>query len=377
MRDLLDHADLSGYAGQFVWLELNYDAPENRAFLTKFGAEATPLFFIIDPRDEHVAATQPGAMSLEELKQFLGRGASSFLAKGQKPADLALARGDTLRALQPQEAAKAYKEALHLAAPGWSQRELAEASLVGALQDASQWQECAETAASEAAHMTRNVMFGRTVVAGMWCLVSTDPAPWTETAALSLVALSKEALSLSLTVRDHRDELYRTLMYLSVARNDPALASKWGDQWLAELDAIKPASDDERSALDIARVENIQVYGEPERILPALIQSEQAMPNNYIASLRLAEMLLAAKHYAEAVAACDRGLSRGAGASGGAWLLQMKAEALTKQGRSAEARLALESALKAAEAIPDKMMRDMKVRMITNVLKDTEKPAAN
>jgi len=375
MRDLLDHADLSRYAGQFVWLELNYDAPENRAFLTKYGAEATPLFFVIDPRDEHVTATQPGAMSLQELKQFLDRGASGVFAKGQYPADAALARGDTLRTLQPQEAVKAYQEALHLAPATWTQRELAEASLVGALQDASQWQECAETAAREAAHMTRNSMFGRTVVTGMWCVVSTDPAPWSEAAARSLEALSKEALSLSVTVRDHRDELYRTLMNLSVARNDNASAAKWGEQWLAELDAIKPTSDDERSALDIARVENIQAYGDPARILPALIQSELAMPNNYIASLRLAEMQLAAKHYGEAIAACDRGLSRGPGASGRAWLLQMKADALVKQGRKAEARVALQEALEAAETIPDKMMREMKVGMISNVLKATEKPA--
>src|SRR6266404_3700790 len=121
--------------------------------------------------------TQPGAMSLQELKQVRDRGASGVFAKGQKPADAALARGDTLRTLQPQEAVKAYQEALHLAPATWTQRELAEASLVGALQDASQWQECAETAAREAAHMTRNTMFGRTVVTGMWCVVSTDPAP--------------------------------------------------------------------------------------------------------------------------------------------------------------------------------------------------------
>lgn len=375
MRDLLDHADLSRYAGQFVWLELNYDAPENRAFLTKFGAEATPLFFVIDPRNEHVTATQPGAMSLQEIKEFLDRGASGVFAKGHTPADAALARGDTLRALQPEDAAGAYKEALRLAPRVWPQSELAKASLVGALQDAGQWEECAETAAREAARMKRNVMFGRTVMTGMWCVVSAEPAPWWEAAARSLESLSKEALSLSITVRDHRDELYRTLMRLSLARNDNASAAKWGDAWLAELDAIKPASDDERSALDIARVENIEVYGDPARVLPALIESERAMPNNYIASLRLAEMQLAANHDEEAIAACDRALSRGAGASGRVWLLQMKAKALNHQGRAAEARLALEEALKTAEDIPDKMMREMKVGMLSKSLSATEKPA--
>jgi hypothetical protein len=55
--------------------------------------------------------------------------------------------------------------------------------------------------------------------------------------------------------RDHRDEIYRPLMELSVARNDNAAASKFGDRWLSELDAIKPDSNEERSALDIACVE--------------------------------------------------------------------------------------------------------------------------
>ena len=104
MRDLLDHADLAGYAGQFVWLELSYDAPENHAFLTKYGAEATPTFFIIAPQDEQVAAMQTGAMSLEQLTQFLDRGASGASARNQTPADAALMRGDSLRAQQPAAA---------------------------------------------------------------------------------------------------------------------------------------------------------------------------------------------------------------------------------------------------------------------------------
>jgi len=170
MRDLLDHADLARYAGQFVWLDLNYDTPENRAFLEKFGAEATPTFFVIDPQDERVTAMQPGAMSLPELTQFLDRGASGVFSKKQTPADAELKRGDTLLAHQPVDAAKAYKEAIHMAPATWPQRELAEASLVQALQDSSQWQQCAETAATQAAPMKRDEIFARTVVAGLWCL---------------------------------------------------------------------------------------------------------------------------------------------------------------------------------------------------------------
>ena len=117
MRDLLAHADLARYAGQFVWLELSYDEAENRAFMTKYGAESTPTFFVIDPQDEHVVAMQPGAMSLAELTQFLERGKSGVLAKSQTPAVASLTRGDALLAQQPADAAKAYEEALRLAPP--------------------------------------------------------------------------------------------------------------------------------------------------------------------------------------------------------------------------------------------------------------------
>ena len=372
MRDLLAHADLARYAGQFVWLELSYDEAGNYAFLTKYGAQATPTFFVIDPQDERVAVMQPGAMSLPELIQFLDRGASGVLAKKQTPADLALARGDTLLTRQSADAATAYQEALRLAPADWPRHELTEASLVQALQDSGQWQPCAETASSDAGSMKRDVFFARTVVAGMWCLASTDPAPWSEVQLGKLKPLAEEALTLSTTVRDHRDAIYRTLMYISLAHNDNAGAAKWGDRWLAELDAMKPASDDERSALDIARVENIQIIGDPKRILPALIASERAMPNNYVASLRVAQMENAAKDQDKAIAACDRGLARAPGAAGRAWLLQIKADALKAKGQTAAGRQALEEALQAAQTIPNEHARERNVQMITEAIRHAE-----
>src|SRR6185312_1569852 len=215
MRAMLAQADLARYAGQFVWLELNYDSPENRAFLTKYGASATPTFFVINSQKESVAATQTGAMSLPELKQFLDRGASNVFASKQSPADAALLRGDALLAQQPAEAVKAYQEALRVAGATWPKRELAEASLGKALQMNREWQQCAEVTAAGAAHMQRDAMFGRTVVEGMWCLVSADSASWSNAAAAKLEPLAEEALRLPTTVRDHRDELYRTLVYLA------------------------------------------------------------------------------------------------------------------------------------------------------------------
>src|SRR5438477_10025246 len=362
MRDLLAHADLARYAGQFVWLDLSYDEPRNRDFMSKYGASATPTFFVIDPQGA-VVAMQTGVMSLVELKQFLDRGASAVLVKGQTPADAALTRGDELLAEQPGEAAKAYLQALQLGAAEWSHRELAQASMVKALQASRQWQQCAETAATDAVTMKRDVLFVRTVVAGMWCLTKAGPADWVDTQK-TLQLLAEETLSLSITVRDHRDSIYRTLMLIAVAHKDNSAALKWGDRWLAELDQIRPRSNDERSAIDIARVENLQIIGDPARILPALRASEKAMPDNYISSLRLAEMELAAKQYEEAIATCHRGLARRPGAFGKTWLLEIEAEALEKKGRTTEARQRLQQALKVADRIPSVVSRDRAVAAI-------------
>jgi len=371
MRDLLAHADLSRYAGQFVWLELSYDDSRNREFLARYGATATPTFFVINAQDETVVAMQPGAMSLAELTGFLERGGRAVLAKEQTPADAALMRGDAVMAQQPDEAARAYLNAMQLGAADLPRRELATASLVQALQDSKQWEQCAETAIKYGAGMNRNELFVRTVVSGMWCLKSAGSAPWVAAQLRKLQTLAEEALSLAITVRDHRDSIYRTLMYIEVALNDDAAALKWGDRWLSELDQIKPRSDDERSALDIARVENLQVIGDPNRILPALRSSEKAMPGNYIASLRLAQMEIQAKQYDEAVATCKRGLTRRPGAMGRTWLLRIEAEALEARGRKSEVHQVLEEALRSAEQIPSRQSRENSVAAIKNMLESS------
>ena len=100
----------------------------------------------------------------------------------------------------------------------------------------------------------------------------------------------------------------------------------------------------------------------PLRVLPALTASEQAMPNNYNALLRVAQMELRAGRFEDAIAACDRGLERSPGPLGRAWLWQVQAEALTKSGRVTEAHRVLESALGAARLIGPTQARENNIR---------------
>jgi tetratricopeptide (TPR) repeat protein len=367
MRTMLAHADLSRYAGQFVWLEMNFDKPETQEFFSHFEASGTPTFYVINAEGK-VVADQPGAMSEAELRAFLDRGVS-LAQNRQTPADAALERADALLSTKSPEAVAAYEEVLRLAPPDWPRRPFAQCSVVTVLQLNQQNQQCAETAAREASVMKHDNTFASTVVAGMWCLVQGDAAAaWRSAADSKLEPLAKEALSFPETVRDERNELYRTLMYLAVSRNENSQARMLEDKWLGELDAVKPADDEERSAVDIARVEAIQIYGDPEHILPALRSSEQEMAHNYNASLRVAQMEKAAKHYDAAIAACDRGLSRDPGALGRSWLLQTKADALKQKGESANARETLEQALQAAQEIPSQSQRENSVKRIKQAL---------
>jgi tetratricopeptide (TPR) repeat protein len=76
----------------------------------------------------------------------------------------------------------------------------------------------------------------------------------------------------------------------------------------------------------------------------------------------------AAKNYDEAIAACDRGLSRTPGPAGSSWLLLTKADALTQKGRKVEARRTLEEALEASQAIPNPRSREHNMNGIKRAL---------
>ncbi|MDQ5837864.1 MAG: tetratricopeptide repeat protein [Acidobacteriota bacterium] len=374
MRAELADARLARYAGRFVWLSLNFDKPENQPFLARHGVTYTPAFFVLDPSDERATASQLGGMTLAELTRFLERGERGVLTKPATPADAALARGDELLAQgKYADAASAYSEALKEGGRSFAEHDRAVASFTWALMSSGQTQICAETAAAEAPLMARSQTFSRVVLAGVSCVNQDQTAAWAEAARKTLEPLAAEAVALPLTLRDHRFQLYQQLMSAADARGDKATLKRWGELWLKELDAARPSNEDERTALDVARVDAASLLGEPERVIPALVASERLMPDNYNASLRLAQMETDAKRYAEAIAACERGLRHVTGPLGRMWLLEIEADALLGKGDAASARRVLADALRSAQQIGVKQARERNVEKIQKALKDADK----
>jgi tetratricopeptide (TPR) repeat protein len=374
MRATLAAPALARQAGRFVWLELDFDKPGNQPFIAREGVGYTPTLLVVDPADERQLASHIGGFSVPDLERFLDAGELAYRRAPRAPADSALAKANELLARgQKQEAAAASREALRLGGPQWPGRPQALASLTWALWTAGEAEACAETAAAVAPTLSRDVPFGAVVLAGFASSSMSGDAPWARASAAILEPLAEEAVGLSSVIRDHRFQLYQHLVMAAQARGDTVAAESWGHRWLDDIEAIKPQDDDERSALDIARVDAASEIDEPERVLPALIASEKAMPMNYNASLRLAQMAEAAKRPEEAIAACDRGLLHVSGPVGTSWLWITKANALDDKGDRTNARLALEQALEAAREIGNPHLRENNVNRISKAIADYDK----
>ena len=371
MRETMADPSLVRHAGRFVWLELDFDNPVNQGFIARHGVAYTPTLFVIDPVDERPAATHIGGMALPELTRFLRQGERGVRDKAASPADAALARGDAMVGRGKfGDAATAYREALRAAGPGWADRPRAVRALTWALMTGGEVRACAETAAAEAPGLPREETFPSVVLSGMSCTNQGGSAPWADSARRVLEPLAAEASALPMALRDERFQLYQQLMVAAQGRDDKVALARWGERWLGEIESTDPASDDERSALDIARVDAASLLDRPERALPALAASERAMPENYNASLRLAQMASAAKRYDDAIAACDRGLAHATGPIARCWILQVKAGALVGKGDRAGARRVLDDALAVARTIGTASNRESNVRNITRAIEE-------
>jgi len=366
MRGALDRPEpsLVEHAGRFVWLELNLDQPANRAFLTSHQVKFTPTFFVIDPVTEQATATHFGSMSTEELTRFLDAGERGFRGGATSPADSALAgadaqigRGDLAAAVASDRAA------LALGGPRWPARPRALAQMVEALRSLGESRACAETAAVEAPGLPRSSEFVAVVEHGLLA-TARDSATWGRTARVVLVPLAAEAHERTGGDIDARMELDAGLCDAAELDHDAAAHEKWKQRWLADLDAIHPRTDDERTALDIARVEAANDLEEYDRFVPALEASEREMPKNYVPSLRLAQVLVGGKHYDAALAACERGLGKVDGPLGRSWLDQIESDVWLAKGDRTRAREALVRARESAAAINSAQSRENNLRRI-------------
>ena len=362
MRSTLRSDALASYAGQFVWLELNYDDPRNAAFLTTHLGSAFPVLTIIDPTTEQATGVWTGGGSAPGIASFL----DDVLARPRDDADALLGRAEgLLGGGDAAGAVKLYDAAIAAGGAGWSRHDHAIETLVGALQ-VSDAHTCVTRAAAEAPKLPRAHPFINVVVTGVSCLQG-DPPGLTSEDGKRLVSLANEALAMPNASEDDHYQLFEALYAIAAA--DPAASKAVTARYLAFIDQLPPwRSDDERMARDLALLRATVKAGVPERAIPVLEASERALPDDDNASARLATAYTAARRYADAIAACTRGLARKPGPTATARFLGSRATAEATLGDAAAATRDLASALAAAAQITVRDQREMTQQQLQHQL---------
>ena len=327
------------HAGQFVWLELDIDAPANaRFFATHDQHGSLPTFFVIDPAGGEVRRAWYGGASVADMERFLDERAASGAAAE------ALARGDALMGKgKSKEAAEAFRSAVELGGPT---RDHALEQLLIALLQSDDTAECVALAAREAPRMARTHAFVNLAQLGIGCKNAAGDAH-----SEAEERFAREAMSLPAALEDDRYSIYDELIQAYRLRKDAAGVRALATEYLAAVDAQPAGDGDRRMARDFARLRAALALEQPERVIAALEASERELRDVNAAS-RLARAYASAHRFGDACATCTRGLSRPAGPGARAGLLRLRAQSERALGDHAAARRDLVAAARIAQDIP-------------------------
>src|SRR5512143_2030437 len=86
---------LARRAGQFVWLSVDTEKPDNAPFLRKYPVEAWPSYFVLDSAGEKVAVRWVGGATVAQVEKILDDGRAAVRGR-EKGVDAILARADAL-----------------------------------------------------------------------------------------------------------------------------------------------------------------------------------------------------------------------------------------------------------------------------------------
>lgn len=347
---------LKRHAGQFVWLSLDVEKPQNAPYKKRYGVDALPMYFVVDPNTEKVALRWVGGATVTQLQKILADGRVAVRGGGR--GDQRLARAD--RYYSEGDYAKAaadYREALRVAPPNWSPFARATESLLYALYQTKDYGGCAKTAREAYPRLARTSSAANVAASGLSCALELPAGDASRPELVKALAeASREVLASARTnlAADDISAVYETLASEREAAKDEAgkKAVLQERARFLEAAAARAKTPDARAVFDSHRLGTYLDLGEPERAIPMLQASERDLPNDYNPPARLALAYRAMKKYDEALAASDRALTRAYGPRK-LGILQTRADIYREKGDPASARRTIEQAVELAESLPD------------------------
>ncbi|MCI0569951.1 MAG: tetratricopeptide repeat protein [Myxococcaceae bacterium] len=371
-------ARLGRLAGQFVWLSVDTEKAENAGFLERFPVEAWPSLFVIEPKEERVVLRWLGSATVEQLEALLEDGARAARG-GAEGAEALLARGDRLYGEGDKKgAAAAFTEALADAPADWPRRARTVESLLMALSGADEPETCARTALAELPRLPRSPSWANVAGLGLGCALEGPKTPaWKAEAVAPLEKRVEEALAPPPIpmAPDDVSGLYEVRASARQEAGDEAGARKVAETWLAylEAEAAKAPSPEARAVFDSHRVTAALMLGQPERVLPALQESERALPEDYNPPARQAVVLLRMGRLDEALAASDRAVARAYGPRK-VRILNDRGDILLARGDRSGARTSYAEALALGQSLPKPQQPRRELRRAEAKLKELGAP---
>jgi len=363
---------LQRHAGQFVWLSLDVEKAENAPHKKKYGVDALPTFFVLDPKTEKAALRWVGGATVPQMQKILADGAAAVKGIARGP-ETSLARADRLYGEGSYEkAAAAYREALSNLPPSSSRYCRLVESLLFALYQTKDYAGCAKTARDAFPGLSRTSSAANVAASGLACALE---LPKENSARTELVAALAQA-SRAIVAAPRRDiaaddvsAVYETLATEREDAGDEAGKKRILQERATFLETAtaRAKTADARAVFDSHRLGTYLELGEPYRAIGMLQASERDLPDDYNPPARLAAAYRAMNKYDEALAASDRALAKAYGPRK-LGILQTRADISKEKGDAATAKKTLEEAVKLAESLPEGQRSDRTIAALKKKL---------
>jgi tetratricopeptide (TPR) repeat protein len=316
---VLPQPQLLQLADSFVWLSIDSERAQNRAFLERFSSRSLPTLWVIDAAHQTPLLKWIGAATPEELALVLRRAAadaahpSQTTAKRDDPTALWL-RGNRASAAGDGDGAIAlYQQALAAAAPDWPLRARTAETLSMRLMEGARHQQVFALAVREGPQLKDGTARLNVVLNGIDAGLESGAAHEHEAAWKQLVQLGARIATQpeQPMLLDDRSSLLLSLV-TALRDTDPSRALQLAAAWskLLEAEAARAPTPAARRVWDAHRLEAFMALGQTDKALPMLERSEHESPGDYNPPARLARAYLALGKLPEARAAIDRALPR-------------------------------------------------------------------
>jgi len=349
---------LERYAGRFVWLSINTEAPESAPFLKRYPIPALPTLLVLEPRQDTVALRYVGSANAAQLRSMLDDAEQKHRSSLSVAADQLLVRADGLASEgEHVAAAKEYESAIRSAPGGWRRFGRAAESLLFSLQFASDHEQCATRALALYPRVKGTISSANVAAIGLSCAVALDKAhAKRQTWLQQLEKATREVFDnrrLGLS-GDDRSGLYIALIEARDAAGDEEGMLALQVQWAAFLEeaAARAKTAEQRAVYDSHRLNAYLELATPAKAIPMLEQSERDFPEDYNPPARLAFIYKALKEYDKALAASDRALARVYGPRK-LNVLSVRADIYTEKGDTKAAKETMVQDIEYAKALPE------------------------